>query len=68
MYDEEGKEVPNKKIKDKLKQGVRGQCVEKTRGLRWHFFWEAGVWTWKDPSGCSYVPVFLANVRTSFLN
>ena len=35
MYDEEGKEVPKEKIKDKLKQRVRGQYAEKTRGERW---------------------------------
>ena len=30
LYDEEGKEVPKEKIKDKLKQRVRGQYAEKT--------------------------------------
>ena len=35
LYDEEGKEVPKEKIKDKLKQRVRGQYAEKTRGERW---------------------------------
>ena len=35
LYDEEGKEVPKEKIKDKLKQRVRGQYAEKIRGERW---------------------------------
>ena len=35
LYDEEGKKVPKEKIKDKLKQRVRGQSAEKTRGERW---------------------------------
>ena len=35
LYDEEGKEVPKEKIKDELKQRVRGQYAEKTRGERW---------------------------------
>ena len=29
LYDEEGKEVPKEKIKDKLKQRVRGQYAKK---------------------------------------
>ena len=32
---EEGKEVPKEKIKDKLKQRLRGQYTEKIRRERW---------------------------------
>ena len=50
LYDEECKEVPKEKIKDKLKQRVRGPYAEKTRGERWQGKLLASRWDDEDLS------------------
>ena len=53
LYEEEGKEVPKEKIKDKLKQRIRGQYAEKPRE-RWQGKLLTSRWDDEDLSKQEY--------------